>query len=145
MWPGAVPPPMAPVTAAAPRRDPKLVAAGVLSLLTGALLGAFGAWLVWVTRDATDSVDDFIDFDGLFRALGVFLMFVAALYLLTGIGCALGRQWGRITAIVFNVLIGAVGLLGAMGDGDRIFAIVMIVWSGAIVVLAVTGRPTRRT
>jgi len=126
-----------------PERDVRLVAAGVLSIVTGLMVSVLGGFLVWVIGTSPGS-DDFIDLDGAFRALGSILLIAGVGYLVPGIGCVLGRQWGRIAAIVVNLLVGGVGVLSIVEDRVTPFAIVLIVWSGTILVLAVIGRPFRR-
>lgn len=131
------------------QKDGKLIAAGVLAIISAAVVGLIGIWFIVVASD-DDSLFGFID-DELGNALtgiGIFFLFVAGLYLTAGVGSVQGKGWGRITNIVVQaivLLLFVIGFIGALSDSgsDAAGSIIPVLWTGTILGLAITGKPWR--
>ena len=127
-----------------PPRDGKLVAAGVLSIISGVVVAVGGALFLLfaaVMVEGGDEDDVFSNGLGaLFVAVAVVVMAIAALYLVAGIGCVRGRSWGRILSIVIEGLGVTFMLVGLMTIDDASGRIVPLAWCGTILALSVFGK-----
>jgi len=128
-----------------PAKDGKLIAAGVLGIIPGVVLGAFGVFAVVAAILFEGSDDDFFFGSGdgwavLFGLIAAFLLVGAALCLIGGIGCVTGRGWGRIMTLIVWGLGLALMLIGFINEpaGE---SIVPLAWSAAVVALAAVGTP----
>lgn len=138
----------APATAAVARTsDGKLIAAGVLSIISGAVVAIGSVWLLAVANsDSLGFIDDLTG--GAFTVIGFIGLLIAALYLTAGIGSVQGKNWGRVTNIVVQGLALAlfvIGFIGALADSgnDALGSLIPIIWSGTILGLAIVGKPWR--
>jgi hypothetical protein len=127
-------------------RDGKLITAGVLSVISATVVGAFGVLFAIVGVAVTDDgggeswLFDNAEWGWLFIVIGIVLLAVAAAYLVAGIGCLRGRPWARILNVVVH---GAAVLLTVLAivDGDAGSFAVPLVWSGTALGLSAAGRP----
>ena len=138
----------APATAGVARStDGKLVAAGVMSIISGAVVAIGSIWLLAVAN--SDSLGILDDLTGnAFTVIAVIGLFIAALYLTGGIGSVQGKNWGRITNIVVQGLaltLFGIGLISALADNgtDALGSLVPVIWSATILGLAISGKAWR--
>ena len=135
------------VAAATGTTDGKLIAAGVLSIISGAVVAIGSIWLLAAANsDTLGFIDDLTG--NAFTVIGVVGLMIAALYLAAGIGSVQGKSWGRITNIVVQSLALAlfvIGFIGALGDsgGDALSGIIPLIWTGTILGLAIAGKAWR--
>lgn len=128
-------------TDAVETKDGKLVAAGVMCLISAGLLAYAGLDLLLSDRDSASA--RFADSpDLMVTLLSVFALSFAVANLAAGVGCIRATYWGRLVAMSTQVLfIGALVLAVVANNGAFFRMLVPLAWYGLILALASAGEP----
>lgn len=130
-----------PATAAPKSANGKLIAAGVMEIIQGALGIIFGLWLLSLSQNG---IIQFIDgaAGGAITLIAIIMLVIGGSGLAAAIGCLKGRPWGIITTIVLQsigLVLFFVGLVNGGNDGNPGGALVAVAYIVTVLGLAIAG------
>jgi hypothetical protein len=130
----------------APPRPMGVTLTGIFYIIVGLLVGLAGLLLLLgggLLGGAAGELEDFAGLGGMLGGMlvvgGILFVFVALLFLASGIGVFQGRNWARVLGIVLGVIfavLGVLGILGSLGAGMDAGAMVWNVLFTALYALA---------
>ncbi len=131
--------PYAPSTSKA-STDGKLIAAGIMTIIQGALSALAGIWLISLSQSGIGRLADEFS-GGALTAIALVVLALAGALLTGGVGAVRGRNWGRILIIVLQAIFLVLVVLAIVDSpDDAAGATFYVIYCGVVLALAATSK-----